>query len=105
MISYAEALISLDKTYQFICAGYEYEGIDWLDERPLPTKEILDEEIIRLRNIAEKTQYQRRRENFYPSWQILADAIYHQQKGDDSKMQEYIRLCDEIKNKYPKFGD
>ena len=38
----------------------------------------------------------------YPQLADFADAYYWAQKGDNTKMNEYIAKCDEIKQKYPK---
>ena len=38
----------------------------------------------------------------YPLLADFADAYYWVQKGDNTKMNEYIAKCDEIKQKYPK---
>jgi hypothetical protein len=102
MIGYGDALLSLNKDYRFITTGYEYSGIQWLDERELPSKDFLDGIIEGLKSQLDKHKYKTDRALEYPSWQILADAIYHQQKGDNSKMAEYIKLCDDVKQKYPK---
>jgi hypothetical protein len=44
--------------------------------------------------------YKRRQE--YPDLSELADAIYWQQKGDNSKMEAWVAKCDIVKTKYPK---
>ena len=38
----------------------------------------------------------------YPQLVDFVDAYYWAQKGDNTKMNEYIAKCDEIKQKYPK---
>ncbi len=48
------------------------------------------------------TQYQRDRKPEYPSLADFADAYYWAQKGDNTKMTEYVAKCDDIKQKYPK---
>lgn len=37
----------------------------------------------------------------YPPLQELADAIVHQQMGDEEPMSEYIAKCQAVKDKYP----
>lgn len=49
-----------------------------------------------------KLDYARKRQPEYPPLEDLADAMYWQSKGDDSKMNEYIAICESVKNKYPK---
>lgn len=38
----------------------------------------------------------------YPPLSELADALYHQQNGDDTKMAAYLAKCEAVKQKYPK---
>lgn len=38
----------------------------------------------------------------YPSLTVLADALYWQSKGDQTKMDVYIAACSEVKQKFPK---
>lgn len=52
--------------------------------------------IIHTENYAEL----RRRE--YPGPEMLADALYWQANGDDSKMKAYLAACEAVKMKYPK---
>ena len=51
---------------------------------------------------AAATQYQRDRAPEYPSLATFADAYYWAQKGDNTKMDEYVAACDAVKTKYPK---
>ena len=48
------------------------------------------------------TEYQRNRQPEYPSLATFADAYYWAQKGDNTKMDEYVASCDAVKSKYPK---
>ena len=102
VVNYADALLFLDNTYQFVSAGSEYENIEWYDKREKPSKELLEQKYQELLNNIDLNTYKKDRHQQYPSWEVLADAIYHQQKGDSSKMEEYIKMCDEVKQKYPK---
>ena len=101
-INYVDALLFLDNTYQFVSSGTEYDNIEWYDKRQKPSKELLEQKYQELLNSTNLNKYKTERKNEYPSWEVLADAIYHQQKGDNSKMEEYIKMCDEVKQKYPK---
>ena len=38
----------------------------------------------------------------YPSLTDLADALYHQSKGDETKLTAYLAKCEAVKTKYPK---
>jgi hypothetical protein len=101
-INYADALLFLDSTYQFVSAGNEYDNIEWYDKREKPSKELLEQKYQELLTSNDLNKYKTERKNEYPAWEVLADAIYHQQKGDSSKMDQYIKMCDEVKQKYPK---
>lgn len=59
-------------------------------------------ELARLKAEAKATEYQRKREKEYPPLTELADALYHQQNGDDTKMTAYLAKCEAVKQKYPK---
>ena len=47
-------------------------------------------------------QYQRSRDMEYPPMTDLADALYWQSKGDESKMTAYLAAVEAVKLKYPK---
>lgn len=68
----------------------------------LPHKAEIDAEVVRLQEKWEATEYQRYRKLEYPSLDILADALYWQQQGDGSKMQDYLNMVQAVKDKYPK---
>ena len=38
----------------------------------------------------------------YPPLADLADALYHQSKGDETKLTAYLSECEAVKTKYPK---
>ena len=38
----------------------------------------------------------------YPPLTDLADALYHQSKGDETKLTAYLAKCEAVKQKYPK---
>ncbi len=45
---------------------------------------------------------QDRRRTAYPDLVELADALYHKELGDDSKMHDYLERCIKVKEKFPK---
>jgi len=53
-------------------------------------------------NLVLLSQCRQKRKEEYPSLEEFADAYYWAQRGDNSKMNEYIEKCEEVKNKYPK---
>ena len=46
--------------------------------------------------------YIAKRQSEYPPLTDLADALYHQSKGDETKMTAYLAKCEAVKQKYPK---
>lgn len=52
--------------------------------------------------ISHAEDYRQLRRHAYPSAAELADALYWQAKGDDSKMTEYLQKCEAVKLRYPK---
>lgn len=68
----------------------------------MPTKDQIENEILRLQEEYKTTTYQRLRKPEYPPLTDLADALYWQSQGDDSKMQEYLLAVQAVKDKYPK---
>ena len=50
----------------------------------------------------ESIAYIEKRQKEYPSLTDLADALYHQSKGDETKLTAYLAKCEAVKQKYPK---
>jgi len=46
--------------------------------------------------------YIAKRQPEYPPLADLADALYHQSKGDETKLTAYLAKCEAVKTKYPK---
>lgn len=65
-------------------------------------EQLVDLEIQKLYSEYMRFDYARKRRPEYPPLENLADALYWQSKGDDTKMVSYLQACDEVKNKYPK---
>ena len=96
----AQALMNLRPGAQWKVVGDE---IEWLDqEQTKPSKEEIYAEIAVIRQKIKDTEYQRKRMREYPPLTELADALYHQQNGDDSKMTAYLAKVEAVKQKYPK---
>lgn len=55
--------------------------------------EVIDEEL---------KPYQFERMNAYPPMTELADALYWQSKGDETKMQKYLAEVEAVKTAFPK---
>lgn len=98
-----DALNSLKPNSEWTLVGKEYSNLEWLDKtQTKPTEEEVNQEIQRLQAEYEATEYQRQRAPEYPDLKELADALYWNSKGDNSKLEEYYVKCEEVKNKYPK---
>ena len=106
MITATDALISLRHGAQWSWLGLEYSGLNWLDtEQTKPTAAEINAEIERLKAVELAKYYQQPRQEEYPPLADLADALYWQSQGDDTKMTAYIAACDAVKTKYPKDMD
>ena len=98
-----KALVNLRPGAEWSLNGDTYEGLQWLDKTQIkPTEEEVNEELLKVQIETENTKYQRLRAREYPDLKEFVDAYYWSQKGDDTKMNEYITKCDEVKNKHPK---
>ena len=99
-ITKVDALFSLKPNAQWTLRGEELEWVDTVQTKP--TEEELQVEIIRLQAQYDANEYQRKRAAEYPPLTDLADALYHQSKGDETKMTAYLTKCEAVKQKYPK---
>jgi hypothetical protein len=63
---------------------------------------LVSTELARLKAEYKATEYQRKRQQEYPPLTDLADALYHQQNGDETKMTAYLEKVEAVKQKYPK---
>ncbi len=52
--------------------------------------------------IVHQEDYRKLRAQEYPPLSDLADAMVWAAKGDTSKMENYVAICEEVKLKYPK---
>ena len=79
--------------------GYD---VEWLDKsQTKPTEEEINQEIIRLQEEFNNTEYQRLRKAEYPSMPDQLDALYHY-FSDNNIENNFTNMLNEIKNKYPK---
>ena len=103
-----KALNSLAPDAVWSMDAEDYDQLTWL-EKPVweggqkkPTREEVEEEVARLQAEYEAKEYQRQRAPEYPDLREFVDAYYWAQKGDETKMNEYITKCDAVKDMYPK---
>jgi len=86
-----------DKVLKII--GGDYDGIEWIDNEVLATREEVEIEIQRLEAEEKSREYQRLRAVEYPDFRDYLDGIV---KGDNDQVQAYIDACNAVKEKYPK---
>lgn len=78
-------------------------NLTWFsDSISIPSKQEIEEETTRQVDRWVATEYQRLRQPEYPPLADLADALYWQAQGDESKMTAYLAAVDAVKQKYPK---
>jgi hypothetical protein len=63
---------------------------------------LVNTEVARLTAEYQSLEYARKRAPEYPPLTDLADALYHQSKGDETKLTAYLAKCEAVKQKYPK---
>jgi hypothetical protein len=98
----SSALLSLVPKARFGIEDNDWNKLQWLDERPCPAKADVMAEVERLREVWESNEYQRQRYPEYPKLEQLADALYWQAEGDNSKMTEYLAAVKAVKERFPK---
>jgi hypothetical protein len=101
IITKANAINSLLPNAEFVV--HQNGNVDWIKtpNRQLTDAEI-DAEIVRLASVYNANEYARKRAPEYPPLTDLADALYHQSKGDETKLTAYLAKCEAVKQKYPK---
>ena len=82
----------------------DYDNVTFTmnDGETAPTKEQVDTRTQELKDLWEHNRYQRERKYDYPDLGEFADAYYWAQKGDNTKMDEYVAKCDAVKTAWPK---
>lgn len=95
----AEALNSLVPGAQWIVRGDEYSGIEWLsNDMTCPSESEVTAERVRLQQLYDAKDYQRKRAPEYPSIGDQLDALFHAGVFP-AEMAAQIQA---IKDKYPK---
>ena len=99
----SSALLSLLPNAKFGIEDNDYDKIQWLDERPLPSREEVMAEVERLVILWENTEYRRLRQPEYPNLADQLDMLWHaidQNKLDTTS--DFYQSLKAIKDKYPK---
>ena len=88
---------------QWSLTGNTVDDIVWINQVGyIPTNDQILSEVNKREAEYNATAYQRLRKSEYPPLSDLADAIYWQNRGDESKMQAYLAEVQAVKDKYPK---
>ena len=96
MIDYT---LILSKNYvgkKWILNGDSYDGLNWLDELPKPTKEELDSQWSVIQTNMAANAYKAQRASEYPSIPDQLDLLYH------GGMDAWKAAIQVVKDKYPK---
>jgi hypothetical protein len=104
-IDISDALRSLYPTalWRVINDPTKFENIVWEDLTvDPPNQEVVEEEVLRLQAEQSATNYRLFRVEEYPPLADLADALYWQAHGDETKMTAYLAAVAAVKAKYPK---
>jgi len=96
-ITLEQAIISLCPTASFIINDGNFDNIEWLSDVEKPSKQQIDDEVMRLQVEYDAKKYQRNRAKEYPSIADQLDYIYH--NGIDAWK---TNMIDPVKTKYPK---
>jgi hypothetical protein len=77
----------------------DFDHLIWLDANTTaPTKTEVNVQLAK----QEAERYKEQRAPEYPPLSDLADAVYWQSQGDDTKMTAYVAAVEAVKTKYPK---
>lgn len=99
----SDAIRFLRPLAEFGVNNEDYDTLNWMDkEQSRPTKEEVEEALLFLNKDQLDPKIAGNRLSSYPPLADFADAYYWAQKGDNTKMNEYIAKCDTVKEKYPK---
>lgn len=81
-----------------------YENLEWAEDNDdlKPTKEFIEEKVAEIQAGLDATEYQVKRSPNYPPLEDLADALYWQAQGDNTKMDEYLAAVQAVKEQFPK---
>ena len=97
MTDIAKAIKAINPTAEFSVNAEDYEQITWLNSTPVISRENIETKLNELQAEYDALEYQRKRQEEYPSVQDLVVALYD---TDDKTAIDEKRA--EIKLKYPK---
>ncbi len=102
MIDYSLILTVKYAGKEWSLIGNDYDGLDWKDSSPKPSKEELDSLWSAIKSDVDAHAYIAKRASEYPPITDFADAYYWAQKGNTALMDAYVAKCEATKLKYPK---
>lgn len=104
MIILTNAIRSLYPDAEFVIEDEDYNKIRWIKNKPenFASRKELEAEAERLKHVERSLEYQAKRRLEYPPMSEYLDAVYWQNRGDDSKMTAYLEAVEAVKLKYPK---
>lgn len=91
-----DAVLSLVPNANVVICGNDVQWIDGNEGKP--TNIEIQEELKKLRNYFDATEYQRKRIEEYPPFTNYLDGIV---KNDTKQIEKYIADCLAVKKKYP----
>jgi len=101
----ADALRIMEPTAQWRVVGdpMDFNNIQWESEDiTQPSNSAISAKLAEMQSAYDAIEYQRQRQPEYPSLAELADAIYWQSQGDNTKMDAYVAKVQAVKEKFPK---
>jgi hypothetical protein len=96
MIDYCLILVKNYAGKKWALIGDSYDGLEWTDDSPKPTKEELDSQWVAIKANINANEYKAKRQAEYPSYADQFDTIFHE--GLDA----WKAQIQAVKNKYPK---
>lgn len=92
LTAYSELQVAAKNSRPLYPCAWDNKQFCWLDLRDIERKKA-----------DELEAFNEQRRSAYPPIEDLADALYWQANGDDSKMTAYLEKCRQVKENIPKF--
>ena len=96
-----EIVTILERNYpgaQWVLAGNDYDGLDWLDESPKPSKKELEDAWPAVQFAVELERVERARSAAYRE---TADPLFFQYKRGEITEQEWLDAVQAVKDAHP----
>jgi hypothetical protein len=99
MIDYSHILSSNYAGKEWTLVGNDYDGLEWRDGSPKPTKEELDSQWESVSAIKTAEEASRNRQQAYIA---EADPLFFKAQRGEATMEEWQAKVADIKNRWPK---